>query len=195
MITRELVGAEAEALVQEQIRRHSAGIQDSLAAFDARSAIAAWLEALRGVEELINLPLFEIANEQAVLALVSLRLDCLSPPQVANLQQILADQFEPGVARRFVQTLLRSAAIGLAFRMHGMACGEEFRTLGGAITYFQSRRRQMVALLYCMPLACSGTTDVEPLDALNVFLPIVEHSCVGLTSLYRHLVLLRIHGD
>ncbi|WP_157108197.1 hypothetical protein [Azoarcus olearius] len=195
MATRELVGAEAEALVQEQIRQHSAGIQNSLSIFNARSAVAAWLEALRGVEELINLPLFELEDEQAVLALVSLRLDHLSHSQVANLHAMLADQFEAGVARRFVQTVRRSAAIGLAFRMHGMEGGEEFRTLGGAITYFQSRRRQMVGLLYCMPTACSGTEPVDSLDALNVFLPIVEHSCVGLTSLYRHLVLLRIHDD
>jgi hypothetical protein len=195
MTIRELVGAEAEALVQEQIRQHCAGIQNSLSVFDARSAVGAWFEVLRGVEELINLPLFELEDKQAVLALVSLPLDRLSPPQVANLREMLADQFEAGVAKRFVQTVLRSAAIGMAFRMHGMEGGDEFRTLGGAIAYFQSRRRQMVGLLYFMPLACRGTELVDPLDALNVFLPIVEHSCVGLTSLYRHLVLLRIHDD
>lgn len=195
MITRKIVGAEAEALVQDQIRQHSGGIQDSLSVFNAGSAVSAWLEALRGVEELINLPLFELDDEQVVLELVSLRLDHLYPAQVANLQELLAGQFEAGVARRFVQTVLRSAAIGLAFRMHGMECGEEFRTLGGAITYFQSRRRQMVALLYLMPRSCIGIESVEPLDALNVFLPIVEHSCIGLTTLYRHLVLMRIHDD
>lgn len=32
-----------------------------------------------------------------------------------------------------------------------------FRTLGGAIAYFQSRRRQMVALLYGMPVALNQT--------------------------------------
>lgn len=195
MITQKIVGAEAEALIQEQIRQHSEGIQDSLSVFDAESAVSAWLEALRGVEELINLPLFELDDEQMVLELVSLRLDHLFPDQVKNLQELLARQFEAGVARRFVQTLLRAAAIGSAFRMHRMECGEEFRTLGGAITYFQSRRRQMLALLYLMPRACIGTKSVDPLDALNVFLPIVENSCVGLTSLYRHLVLLRIHDD
>lgn len=195
MTIRELVGAEAEALVQEQILQHAAGIQNSLSVFDARSAVAAWLEALRGIEELINLPLFELEDEQTILALVSLPLDHISPLQVTNLQRMLTDQFDAGVVRRFVQTLLRSAAIGLAFRLHGIEGGEEFRTLGGAITYFQSMRRQMVGLLYLMPLACRGTDSVDPLDALNVFLPIVEHSCVGLTSLYRHLVLLRIHDD
>ncbi len=195
MTTRELGRAEAEALVQEQIRLHSAGIQDSLSVFDAKSAVAAWLEALRGVEEFINLPLFELEDEQAIFALVSLPLDNLSHWQVENLQRMLAEQFEAGVARRFVQTLLRSAAIGSAFRMYGMEGGEEFRTLGSAIAYFQSRRRQMVGLLYMMPKACVGAELVYPLDALNLFLPIVEHSCVGLTSLFRHLVLLRIHDD
>lgn len=195
MITQELVGAEAEALVQEQIRQHFAGILDSLSIFDVRSAVAAWLEVLRGVEEIINLPLFELEDEQAVLALVSLPLDNLSPSKVSNLKAMLDEQFEAGVATRFVHTLLRSAAIGLAFRLHGKEAGEEFRTLGGTITYFQSRRRQMVGLLYLMPLACTGTESVDPLDALNVFLPIVEDSCVGLTSLYRHLVLLRVHAD
>jgi hypothetical protein len=195
MTMRELMGEEAEALLQEQIHQHSAGIQDSLSAFDARSAVTVWLEALRGIEELINLPQFEIKEEETIQALVSLRLDHLSSSQFTTLQRILADQFEAGVARRFVQTVRISAAIGLAFRLHGMPCGEEFLTLGGAIGYFQSRRRQMVGLLYLMSLGCRGTKLIDPLDALNVFLPIVEYSCVGLTSLYRHLVLLKVHND
>lgn len=195
MTTQKLVGVKAEELVQEQIRQHSTGIQDSLSVFDARSAVVAWLEALRGVEELINLPLFELEDEQAVVSLVNLRLDNLSPLLVASLQGMLAEHFEAGVARRFVHTLRRSAAIGSVFRMHGMESGEEFRTLGGAMAYFQSRRRQMVALLYWMPSACRGAELVDPLDALDAFLPIVEHSCVGLTGFYRHLVLLKIHDD
>lgn len=195
MVTKVLFGADAEALLRNQIEQHTAGIEDSLSVFSARSAIEAWVNALRGVEEIINLPRFQLDDDDLALSLLNLPMDNLSRTQVANLQDMLADRFDAGVAQRFVQTLLRSAAIGQLFRLHGFECGEMFRTLGGVIDYFQSRRRQMVALLYWMPVACRGSELVAPLDALNVFLPIVEHSCVGLTSLHRDLVLLRVHDD
>jgi hypothetical protein len=58
------------------------------------------------------------------------------------------------------------------------------------MVYLQSRRRHFVSLLYMMPLACKGTARLAPLDALNVMLPQVEHSCVTITSLHLKLVLL-----
>lgn len=195
MVTKVLSGVEAEALLQDQIGQHTSGIEESLSVLDARSAVEAWMEALRGVEEIINLPEFHLDNDELAFALLNLPMDYLSPPQVANLRDMLAQRFNAGVAQRFVQTLLRSAAIGLSFRLHGYECGEDFRTLGGVIDCFQSRRRQMVALLYLMPSACRGSERVDQLDALNLFLPIVEHSCVALTSLHRDSMLLRVHDD
>jgi len=195
MVSRVLFGADAEAFLRNQIAQLTAGIENSLAVFSARSAVEVWMDALRGVDEVINLPRFQLDDDDLALAVLNLPMDDLPPQQVANLRDILTDKFDAGVAQRFVQTLVRSAAIGRSFQLHGYECGEMFRTLGGVIDYFQSRRRQMVALLYWMPTACRGSELVDPLDALNVFLPVVELSCVGLTSLHRDSVLLRVHDD
>lgn len=189
------VGAAAETLVLDQINQYTAGIEESLSVFCAKSAVSAWIEVIRGVEELINIPRFELEDKQQVHALLSMRMDNLSPLEVENLKGMLTYRFKSGTANRFVHTLLRSAAIGKVFRCAGIIDKKDFRTLGDVVNYFQSRRRQMLALLYWMPKACCGSEPVDPLDALNVFLPIVEQSCVSLSTFYRDLVLLRVYED
>lgn len=191
----QLVGADAEALLLDQIGQHSDGIRNTLSALDVNSATSAWMGALRGIEEFINVPIFGLDDEDVVRELLAVRLDVLSPQCVDRVRAMLSAELALGVISRFVQTLITASAIGTAFRISGLECGDELRTVAGAVKYFQSRRRQMVALQYCIPGYCTGTQSVAPLDALNVFLPLVEHSCVGLTSLYRHLVMARIHDD
>jgi len=83
--------------------------------------------------------------------------------------------------------MLQVAAIRSAFVMHGQTTfgtGITLDTVGDATAYLQSRRRHFVALLYLMPRACAGNEKLAPMDALNVLLPQVEHSCVTITSLY-----------
>lgn len=192
----QLSAADAEALLLDQISQHSGGIRSTLSAFDANSATSAWMEALRGIEEFINIPMFGLDDGNIVRELLAVRLDdIMFPVRVARAREMLVAELAPAVIGRLVQTLTMVSAIGDGFRMHGLECGEELRTVAGAVGYFQSRRRQMIALLYCMPSDCTGTQSVAPLDALNVFLPVVEHSCVGLTSLYRNLVLARVYDD
>lgn len=195
MITRELVGADAEELLLDQIGQHSGGIRTTLSAYDIKSAISAWMAALRGIEEFINVPMFGLEDADTVCDLLAIRLDMQFPMSAAPVRAILSAELAPAVIDRFVQTLMMAWAIGNGFRISGLEAGEELRTVAGAVGYFQSRRRQMVALLYCMPSYCTGTQSVAPLDALNVFLPVVEHSCVGLSSLYRQLIMARIHDD
>lgn len=197
MTIRQLCGADAEALLLDQIGQHSAGIRSTLSAFDANSAMSAWMDALRGIEEFINIPWFGLDDEEIVHELLAVRLDdmMLSPRSVVRVRTMLITELAPTVVDRFVQTLIMVSGIGHGFRMYGLECGEELRSVAGAVGYFQSRRRQMVALLYCMPGYCTGKQSVAPLDALNVFLPVVEHSCVGVSSLYQHLIMARIHAD
>lgn len=195
MSTRTLIGTDAETLVLNQIHQHTAGIGESLSVFSARSAVSAWIEVLRGVEELINIPRFELEDKHQVHALLSLRMDDLFPLQVESIKNMLTHRFDSGIAQRFVHTLLRSAAIGKVFQSSTLVDAKNLRTLADVIDYFHSRKRQMLALLYWMPKACSGSETVEAYDALNIFLPIVEHSCVSLSSLYRDLVLLRVYDD
>jgi hypothetical protein len=62
-------------LLQEQIDQHSGRLQTALAPFDAGSAVAAWMETLRAVEEFINLPSFGLDDEVIEAALITLPLD------------------------------------------------------------------------------------------------------------------------
>lgn len=196
MAIRRLSGADAEALLLDEIGQHSGGIRSTLSAFGAYSATSAWMEALRGIEEFINIPMFGLDDGNIVRELLAVRLDdIMFPMHVARAREMLVAKLAPPVIGRLVQTLTMVSAIGHGFRMYGLECGEELRTVAGAVSYFQSRRRQMVALLYCMPGDCTGTQSVAPVDVLNVFLPVVEHSCVGLTSLYRNFIMARVHDD
>lgn len=196
MNVRRLSGADVEALLLDQIGQHSDGIKDTLSAFDANSATLAWMEALRGIEEFINIPMFELDDEDIVHELLAVRLDdMMLPMHILRVRTMLVAELAPTVVDRFVQTLRMVFAIGQGFRLNGLQCGEELRSVAGVVGYFQSRRRQMVALLYCMPGHCTGTQLVAPLDALNVFLPVIELSCVSLNSLYRNLIMARVHDD
>lgn len=196
MITRRLSGVDAEALLLDQIGQHSAGIRSTLSDFDINSAASAWMGALRQIEEFINIPMFGLDNEDIVRELLAFQLDdIMCPMRVARVRTMLIAELAPPVVDRFVRTLHIVFAIGNGFRIHGLECGEELRSIAGAVAYFQSRRRQMIALLYCIPANCTGTQSVESWDALNVFQPVIEHSCVGLSSLYRSLIMARIHVD
>lgn len=196
LTNKRLSGADAEALLLNQISQHSAGIRSTLSPFDANIATSAWMGALRNIEEFINIPMFGLDDKDIVQELLSIRLDdMMFPMRVARVRAMLISELAPPVVDRFVQTLAMVSAIGNGFRISGLECGEELRSIAGAIGYFQSRRRQMVALMYCIPADCTGTKSVASLDALNVFLPVVELSCVGLTSLYRSLIMASIHVD
>lgn len=196
MTAHRLSGADAEALLLDQISQHSAGIRSTLSAFDANSATSAWMRTLRGIEEFINIPRFGLEDEDIVHELLAIRLDdTMLPRHVARVQAMLIAELAVPVVDRFVQTLIMVSAIGEAFRLSGLECGEELRSIAGVVSYFQSRRRQMVALMYCIPVECTGTQSVVSLDALNVFLPVVELSCVGLTGLYRSLIMARTYVD
>lgn len=195
MSIRILTGADAENSVLNQIHGHAACIEESLSVLSARSAVSAWIQAIRGIEEFINIPRFELEDKRQISTLLSMRIDNLSPPQVDNLENMLTDRFGSATAQRFVHTLHRSVAISKVFQNSRLVVAKNLWTLADVVDYFHSRKRQMLALLYWMPKACIGSKPVDAFDALNVFLPIVEHSCVSLSSLYRDLVHIRVYED
>ena len=51
-----LTGQSALDLVEDQLGQHTKGILHVLAQFEPQSALNAWFETLRAIEELINLP-------------------------------------------------------------------------------------------------------------------------------------------
>lgn len=194
---RVIKGDEAKALIESQLAAHGGGVLAMLARYRRDDAVAAWHETIRGVEEFINLPLFGISDERLRDWLYTIRLDggfLANPgPTWLAVRSALAPHFEPAVIGRFTRIMLYASAMGSSFAQHDPGGYEPtitLDTIGGAVDYFQSRRRHMVSLLYTMPYACSGAEVLQPYDALTVLLPQIEHSCIAITSFHHKLALL-----
>lgn len=185
-------GDEARALIETQLAAHSNGVLSVLAQYRRDDAVAAWHETIRAVEEFINLPIFGIADDRLRAWLCSVQLDGAfvenpSPTWLA-VREVLTPLFKPEVVARFTRIMLYAGAMGVAFDAPGQdahSAGITLNTIGGAIDYFQSRRRHLVSLLYTMPFACTGPSILQPYDALTVLLPQVEHSCIAITGFHQ----------
>lgn len=191
-----LRGDEARELLLSQINEHNSGLLSVLGKYRAKDIIPTWHETIRAIEEFINVPLFGIDDENAVERLLSVRLDesfMLNPSLVLNrTTALLSPHVDAETVERFRQLMAQISAIRSAFVMAGQpsfGAGITLDTVSEAMAYLQSRRRHFVALLYLMPRACKGDQKLASLNALNVLLPLVEHSCVTITSLHLKLAL------
>jgi hypothetical protein len=193
---RTVSGDEARNLLDEQISKHNGGLLSTLAVYDASETVRVWHDTIRAMEEFINVPFFGLDDEALIAWLMAVPLDerfFRNPASVKNVGAALRPHLDGGTVERFCRLMLQIAAIGSGFRLNGQSdfgSGITLDTVGNAMVYLQSRRRHFVSLLYMMPLACKGTARLAPLDALNVMLPQVEHSCVTITSLHLKLMLL-----
>jgi hypothetical protein len=199
---RTIAGDEARALIESQLAAHGNGVLSVLAQYRREDAVAAWHETIRAVEEFINLPKFGVTDDRLRAWLCAIRLDgafVSNPgPTWLAVRQALAPHLEPSVIARFTRIMLYAGAMGAAFAAHGQdarSAGITLDTIGGAVDYFQSRRRHLVSLLYTMPHACSGSLVLQPDDALTVLLPQVEHSCIAITGFHQKLALLEALPD
>ncbi len=182
-------GAEARELIESQLAAHGNGLLSVLAKYRCDDAVAAWHATIRAVEEFINVPTFGIVDDHLRDWLCAVRLDdafVANPgPTWLAVREALAPHLEPSVISRFTRVMLYAGAMGKAFAEHGYDARSAtitLDTIGGAVDYFQSRRRHFVSLLYTMPYACSGSLVLEPYDALTVLMPQVEHSCIAITG-------------
>ncbi|MFK4489998.1 hypothetical protein [Bradyrhizobium sp. USDA 336] len=194
---RTISGSEARVLIENQLAAHGNGVLSVLAQYRRDDAVAAWHETIRAVEEFINLPKFGIADDRLRAWLCAVRLDdafVANPgPTWLAVRQALAPHVEAPVISRFARVMLYAGAMGAAFAAHGLdarSAAITLDTIGGAVDYFQSRRRHFVSLVYTMPYACSGALVLQPYDALTVLMPQVEHSCIAITGFHQKLALL-----
>lgn len=200
--TKILRGDEARSLLERQISEHSSGLLSTLAKYQASSAVRAWHDTIRAIEEFINIPLVGLDDVGLIRWLTAVPLDdrfLRDPWKVWHaVGRALEPHFDTGTVERFCRLMIQIAAFGRGFRLHGQSsfgAGITLRTVGDAVTYMQSRRRHFVSLLYLLPAACKGQTKLASLDTLNVLLPQVEHSCVTITSMYLKLALLETLPD
>ena len=199
---RTISGSEARALIKGQLAEHGAGVISVLAQYQRDDAVAAWHETIQAVEEFINLPMFGIAEDRLRAWLYAIRLDdafVSNPgPTWVAVRKALAPYLEASVISRFTHVMLYAGAMGSAFAAHGLdpqRASTTLNTIGGAVDYFQSRRRHFVSLLYTMSYACCGSLVLQPYDALTVLMPLVEHSCIAITSFHQKLTLLEALPD
>lgn len=152
-------------LLRQQIDQHSRGLDTTLARFEARSAVATWMETLRAIEEFINLPLFGLDDEAIEAALIALPVDAAmsSPRRFRAVRHQIAYRYGEAFARRFTTLLIQGAAIGHAFAQHGIAAAAGFASVGTMVGYLQSRRRHLVSLLYTLPARCTGRLPLHHL--------------------------------
>jgi hypothetical protein len=200
--SRKLSQDEARSLIETQLAQHGGGILQTLSRYRLRETMRNWHGTIRAIEEFINLPLFGIKDQNLRAWLCSIPLDDRywsdAPAVTLAVRKELSSHFEPGVIQRYLLTMMQTAAIAKGFETSGQTAfgpGITLETVGAAVNYYQSRRRHLVSLLYTMPFACNGTELLVPLDTLNVLLPLVEHSCVTITSLHLKLAMLETLDD
>lgn len=181
----------------DRIAHHESRITSVLAPYDPRTATLTWLDTIRAIEELINLPTADWAGDpfENRLYAHSPAWLVLEPRRLEQVRQHLARRFTETLANRFTNLMAQCAAIAAAFQSHGLAdLASHLATVGDAIEYFQSRRRHLVALLHTLPTACGGHIAVAPLDTLNIFLPIVEMHAVQLMGAHNARLMQHAYG-
>lgn len=167
-------------------------IVQQLSQYEASSALAAWFDAYRAIEELINLPPAIDDDPDLVRRILDLPvLDLhLALQKIIPVRDGLSRKFGPEFTQRFIQLITQGAAIALSFKASGLAeFASEFQTAGMMIGYLQSRRRHFVALSHLIPVACRGSAPVAKLDALNVFLPIIDMRGLQITGAHNALII------
>lgn len=194
-----LKGAQARSLIVSQVQKHGDGIVLALAEFEATTTTRVWMEAIRGIEEFINLLLHGLGDHPLVeQVLASLE---PSPAGLASRRGRYALHhvtyvYGSGFAER-LELFVQQADIARHFlHMVGLhEAASSLRTGASAVGYLQSRRRHLVALMHTLPVACRGSVRLGPKTSWRYMLPIIEYSGATLTGLVQHLALVELCSD
>lgn len=176
-----LTAASSEQALEGCIAVQAGQIAAALAPFEPRTAVHAWFDTLRAIEEFINLVTVDWDDDDFERRLFSLPVAGVAShlDEFKEIRQRIVARFSENFGVRFTNMLIQGSAIGMSFAGHGVVdVAASFRTVATMIGYFQSRRRHFVGLLHMLPTACRGPQVVVPLDTLNVFLPVIEYSAV-----------------
>jgi len=169
----ELSTDELEGRISEQ----QSIIRTALASYEVETAVGYWLDTLRGIEELINLPTVDWEDDlfERQLYELPVRQLALHTPLYVGIRKRFLDRFSEQFVNRFSNLMHQGAAIAASLAAYGLAeAASGFQTVRSMIGYLQSRRRHFVGLLHLMPAACRGSNPVWQGDTLNIFLPLVE---------------------
>ncbi|WP_316859490.1 hypothetical protein [uncultured Cohaesibacter sp.] len=192
-----LYGHSALELIEDQLDQHANGILKALAMLEPQAAVNSWLEIIRAIEELINLP-SKLDDEVLERELVGLILtETNISPRLKFVLHHLRYLYGADFAQRQAKLLIQLSAMQKSFAMHGiLQAAQGLATVGHAIGYLQSRRRHFVGLLYLMGSgACRGHITMTASDALTWILPQAEISGTTIVGLLQQRVLSKLYDD
>jgi len=177
---------------QQIIITNTANILNALAPYEPVSAALTWFDTLRAIEECINLVTIDWEDDPFGHQLLGLELSPLveNPRPLLALRPRLIARFSENFANRFQNLMIQGSAIGAALTQLGLfeLCAG-FLSVGTMIGYLQSRRRHFVALLHTLPTACRGRQRVHPLDAFNIFVPIIDMQALQIVGAQQALLI------
>jgi len=197
----EFSGNALRTLLDNQIDQQIKGMMDKLDSFDPIDTFYKWHNILFAIEEFINIPIFGIDDNQQIEKILSMPLDhsfISNMDRIKEVKDIISLNYHISTSDRFLRLMMMTSNINMAFKTQGITdfgYGLNLDTIGNAITYYQSRRRYFVTFLYIIPVACKGTKRVEEIQLINELLPILEFSCVGLTTINHQKILSEIYSD
>lgn len=194
-------GEDLTNIFVEQFSLHSNHISNILSQFDKTDTFNKWHNILLSIEEFINIPLNEIGDTNDLETILSTPLDIgsIGSEHFRKTIEIIQHNFNENVVRRFINLFTMTMAINLSFKVHGIHLfntGEDHSdTIGGAVIYYQSRRRYFSTILYLIPHISNGIKKSLELDLLNEFLPIIELHCIPVTSINNQQILQKLYND
>lgn len=191
-------GVEAKNLIESQIKLYEADLSIKLSIFEPTSSTAIWLNTIRSIEELINLPFSIDENfiKTAPIFSVELRRFTTEPQLFKILKSAITPHIYPASVNRILNLIVQSIAIGWSFEMQGINNAIKMDSdVFELINYYQSRRRHIVSLFYCLPHYCKGQKIISEIDSINHFLPFVEYNCNQIYGYQIKLILSDIYAD
>jgi hypothetical protein len=192
-----LSGEDALELIETQLEQHSTGVLEFLTRFEPVAAVDAWLETIRAIEELINLPgeLDDDVVERALLTL-SLLGGVIPPRPLKYVLHKLGYIYGTDFAQRLRRLLLQLSAMQSSFEAHGvLPAAVGLSSVAYALSYLQSLRRHLVSLLYLIPGTSKGSVQMTTIDVLTWLLPQAVMSGATITGLLQQRAMSELYGD
>jgi hypothetical protein len=191
-------GPEAQKLINSQIDLYEKDLLSKLSVFEPVSSTRMWLSTIRSIEELINLPFSIDEDDLSRYPILSVELRKFSrdPLLFSDLKSAISPHIYSASVDRIIKLVCQSVAIGLAFELQGIHDAIKLDSdIFNLIDYYQSRRRHIISLFYCLPHYCKGENFIKDIDSLNHFLPLVEYNCNHIYGFQKKFILSNIYPE
>ncbi|PXX46968.1 hypothetical protein [Undibacterium pigrum] len=177
------------SLFEQQIGAYRGSTIEMLSNFEPTTAIYGWLEIVRGIEEIINIPGADRSVLTAEFLATPLKSIVENLVLLYRAQVKVESRFERATGQRFIRTILYAASLQKQLLENGNAhAARTLITVHDSISFFQSRRRHMVTVLQLLPSVCRGKKRFSANDDAIAFLQAVENE-VAITG-FRHKAML-----